>query len=230
MLSRMNMPSHGWTTPARYRECTSQAPRRIPNAAAAYRPDHCTPMARPTLMPAAMTQGRTPRRGPKFISSRRRRRSRTRADADASAADAAGDAVASAVGADCTVASADDDVCGDDVAWAVGVVRAVASAGVGSDVVEVRFDQLARRFVTCCGRRRRKEKARRTKARSTMSSRLVREWTKCSPSTDSRPAATQAKNPERKSFQAMTPMRKIVREPMIATEKRQPKESSAPKM
>src|SRR5690625_7257338 len=64
---------------------------------------------------------------------------------------------------------------------------------------------------------------------STMSSRLVREWTKCSPSTDSRPAATQAKNAERKSFQAMTPMRKIVREPMIATEKRQPKESSAPK-
>src|SRR5699024_12268965 len=65
---------------------------------------------------------------------------------------------------------------------------------------------------------------------STMSSRLVREWTKCSPSTDSRPAATQAKNAERKSFQAMTPMRKIVREPMIATEQRQPKESSAPKM
>src|SRR5699024_2153550 len=156
MLSRMSMPSHGWTTPARYRECTSQATRRIPNAAAAYSPDHFTPMARPTLMPAAMTQGRTPTRGPKFIWARRRRRARTRADADASAADEAGDADASAVGADCTAASADDDVCGDDVDWAVGVVRAVASAGVGSDVVEVRFDHLARRFVTCSRSRRTK--------------------------------------------------------------------------
>src|SRR5699024_2450416 len=156
MLSRMNMPSHGWTTPARYRECTSQATRRIPNAAAAYSPDHFTPMARPTPMPAAMIQGRTPRRGPKFLSSRSRRRSRTRAGADASAADAAGDAVASGVGAVRAVASADDDVCGDDVDSTVGVVRAVASAGVGSDVVEVRFDQLARRFVTCSRSRRTK--------------------------------------------------------------------------
>src|SRR5699024_12579180 len=102
-------PGHAWTPQGRYRECTSQATRRSPNAAAAYSPDHFTPMARPTLRPAAMIQGRTPRRGPKFISSRRRRRSRTRAGAVASAADAAGDAVASAVGADCTVASADDD-------------------------------------------------------------------------------------------------------------------------
>src|SRR5699024_12320767 len=111
--------SHGWTTPGRDRECTSQATRRIPNAAAAYSPGHFTPTDRPTLRPAAMIQGRTPRRGPKFISSRRRRRSRTRAGADASAADAAGDAVASGVGADCTVASAGDDVCGDDAASAV---------------------------------------------------------------------------------------------------------------
>src|SRR5699024_10568364 len=146
MLSRMNMPSHGWTTPARYRECTSQVTRRIPNAAAAYSPDHFTPMARPTLMPAAMIQGRTPRRGPKFIWSRRRRRSRTRAGASPDAAVAAGD----------SVASADDDDCGDDVDSTVGVVRAVASAGVGSDVVEVRFDQLARRFVTCSRSRRTK--------------------------------------------------------------------------
>src|SRR5699024_4743360 len=154
MLSRMNMPSHGWTTPARYRECTSQVTRRIPNAAAAYSPDHFTPMARPTLMPAAMIQGRTPRRGPKFISSRRRRRSRTRAGADA--ADAAGDAVA----------SADDDDCGDDVASADaagGVVASavvaggvVASAGVGIDVVDVSFDQFARRFVVCSRSRRTK--------------------------------------------------------------------------
>src|SRR5699024_8850019 len=176
MLSRMNMPSHGWTTPARYRECTSQATRRIPNAAAAYSPDHFTPMARPTLMPAAMIQGRTPRRGPKFISSRRRRRSRTRAGASPDAAVAAGDAVA----------SADDDDCGDDVASAVaaggvvasavaaggvvasadaaggvdasaiGVDCAVASAGVGIDVVDVPFDQFARRFVTCSRSRRTK--------------------------------------------------------------------------
>src|SRR5699024_166001 len=113
-------------------------------------------MARPTLMPAAMIQGRTPRRGPRVILSRRRRRSRTRGGADADAAVAAGDAVA----------SADDDDCGDDVASAVaagGVVASagvaggvVASAGVGIDVVDVPFDQFARRFVVCSRSRRTK--------------------------------------------------------------------------
>src|SRR5699024_2613102 len=113
-------------------------------------------MARPTLMPAAMIQRRTPRRGPKFISSRRRRRSRTRAGASPDAAVAAGG----------VVASADDDVCGDYVASAdaaggvvassVGVDCAVASAGVGIDVVDVPFDQFARRFVVCSRSRRTK--------------------------------------------------------------------------
>ncbi|SIH96953.1 Uncharacterised protein [Mycobacteroides abscessus subsp. abscessus] len=64
---------------------------------------------------------------------------------------------------------------------------------------------------------------------STMSSRLVREWTKCSPSIERRTAAAHAKNAERKSFQATSPIRKTVSVPTTATENRQPKESSAPK-
>ena len=109
-----------------------------------------------------------------------------------------------------------------------GVGATSAKVGVDGDFV-VDWVQVAKRFVTCSRSRRMKKKARRTKAMRTMSSRLVREWTKCSPSMASRPAATQAKNAERKSFHAMTPRRKIVRVPMIATVKRQPNESSAPK-